>query len=92
MSRLDHCFVLKMRDGRSGMAFCSAEDRDVERARSEADRVLAGEEHLQGAELTYLGVLDYRQMEDAAADKLSAFVKRDPVWLVFFEIAAEQTR
>ncbi|MEX2541328.1 MAG: hypothetical protein WD314_05945 [Trueperaceae bacterium] len=85
MGRLDHCFLLKMRDGRSGMAFCAAGERNIERARDEASRALEREEYGQESELAYLGLLDYRQVEDSATDMLGAFIKRGPVWLAFFE-------
>lgn len=85
MYRLDHCFLLSMRDGRNGMAFCAAGERDIEQARTEAVRVLEREYRGVGSELAYLGLLDYRQMEESVTDKLSGFIKRDPVWLVFFD-------
>lgn len=91
MARVDHCFLLDLPGNRTGLAFCSSEGFDTERARAEVARVLVEVKREPDFRAPYLGLLNYREMDEEIGSYLHLFEKHDPVWLLIF-VGARETR
>lgn len=84
MAKKDHVYMFIL-DGVEGkeasLAFCEADNYTKEDAREQVRRVLEKEQGFASYSLSYVGIIDYQDMDPETGGKLGYFEKHNPVWL-----------
>ncbi|MCM3766371.1 hypothetical protein [Neobacillus niacini] len=78
----DHTFLLSFKDEEKlAIAFCDSAKVDRLGAKQEIEQILSTEAK-DSYQLSYLGTLDYTDMDPEIANKLHYFEKYEKVWLL----------
>lgn len=82
MARQDYLFLLNI-DGsqKLSIAFCKQENNSVEDAKSKIKQILT-EKKITDYTLSFLGELNYTEMDENINDQLHFFEKHGDVWLL----------
>lgn len=80
--RKDHTFLLKLHEEEKlAFAFCSSSKLDKHSAKEEINQILM-KKGITNYQLSYLGSLDYSDMDPDITSLLHSFEKYENVWLL----------
>lgn len=82
MSKKDFVYFLTIPDDdKLAIAFCNSENDTPHSAKQKINQVLM-KKGLESYQLSYLGLLDYREMDRSISNHLHFFEKYGEVWLL----------
>jgi len=83
MAKKDFVYFLKINEKENlSLAFCSSSNNTPNTAKMKIQQILL-EKKIDSFQLSYLGLLDYHEMDASVIDQLHFFEKHGEVWFLF---------